>query len=288
WVIFQLIRSKDVVLASGKFPLWLVAFSSLFFNKKFIAVIHGSEVNFQTAMLRRSINWSLKRFSNVIAVSNFTKGLVDHLNLKSVEVIPNGFNTSDWSKGTNHKRNLEGHPKLITVGNVTQRKGQLNVIRQLPEVLKIYPELHYHMVGLPTEKDEFLKHAQYLKVEDHISFHGRVKHEDLRDFLTASDIFVMLSSPTSSGDVEGFGIAVLEANYLGLPAIGALGCGIEDAIDDYSSGILIEHDDTGQFLNAINAIIGNKTKFSNNAIDWAERHGWGKIIKKYIDVIETE
>ena len=59
------------------------------------------------------------------------------------------------------------------------------------------------------------------------------------------------SSPTATGDVEGFGIAILEANALGIPAIGALGCGIEDAIENYSSGILINYLDTEAFKNAL-------------------------------------
>ena len=38
-----------------------------------------------------------------------------------------------------------------------------------------------------------------------------------------SDIFIMMSEMTESGDVEGFGIAIIEANSLGLPSIGTLG-----------------------------------------------------------------
>ena len=52
---------------------------------------------------------------------------------------------------------------------------------------------------------------------------------------------------TDKGEGEGFGIALLEANALGIPTIGALGSGIEDAIADGVSGKLIENADIEGF-----------------------------------------
>ena len=37
------------------------------------------------------------------------------------------------------------------------------------------------------------------------------------DVIYNSNIFIMLSDNLESGDVEGFSIAILEANYFGLP-----------------------------------------------------------------------
>ena len=56
-----------------------------------------------------------------------------------------------------------------------------------------------------------------------------------------SEIFIMMSEMTESGDVEGFGIAIIEANSLGLPSIGTLGSGIEDAIENNFSGVLVNN-----------------------------------------------
>ena len=286
-ILFKLIKSSDVIIASGKFSLWIVAFSSLFYEKRFIAIIHGSEVNFSQNLLKASINWSLKRFSKVIAVSNFTKSLVSHLNLKNIVVIPNGFDTSKWISEGTHPLNLKGQPKLITVGNVTERKGQLNVIKLLPELIRIYPEIHYHCVGIPTQKEEFLKNASLLKVENYITFHGKVTDKYLQELLQSSDVFVMLSSKTDTGDVEGFGIALIEANALGLPAIGAIGCGIEDAISDKKSGILVPYHDETSFLKALNDILTNYEMYKNEAKYWARLHTWDIIIKQYIKEIKN-
>lgn len=284
--LMTLMGSFDVVIASGKFSLWNVAFCNLFRKKKIIAVIHGTEVNFKNSYLKKSVERSLKRFDHIIAVSNYTKLLITHLNLK-VTVIPNGYDSSKWNKNAEPLQGFSGHPKLITVGNVTSRKGQLNVISHLP-ILKIkYPNIHYHCIGLPSEAKDFLRKAKTLGVEAHVTFHGRVDDGMMQEMLMASDIFVMLSSETHTGDVEGFGIAVIEANALGVPAIGASGSGLEDAIDGGITGFLVNPKDTEDFIKKIDYILNDYDVFSQMSIEWAFKHQWNNIIKMYLKTIHS-
>jgi len=194
---FKYIKKASHCIATGKFSLWNVAFCSLFYKRNTMAVIHGTEVNFKSAIIKKSINASLKRFPTIVAVSNYTKDLVSHLN-KTVAVIPNGITVSQW-KNTSGEITLKGKPVLTTVGRVSARKGQLNVIKHLPELIKHYPDLHYHCVGLLGEAEEFTKVAKSLNVESYITFHGSVDDITLKQNLEATDIFVMLSSESNTG-----------------------------------------------------------------------------------------
>ena len=281
--IFRTVRKNEVIIASGKFSLWFVALATFFFKKKYIAVIHGFEVNFKKAYLKKSIDTSLKRFDKVIAVSNYTKSLVNYLHLKKIEVIPNGFQEFD----RNHviSKNLDGYPSLITVGSVTDRKGQKNIIRALPELLKEFPKLCYHIVGKPNQKESVLMLAKSLNVERHIFFHGAVTDQRKHELLKGATIFVMLSEQTETGDVEGFGIALIEANSLGIPSIGSKNCGIEDAIKNYSSGILIDKNSAIEFGKAIEIILNDYESYQRSSKIWASNFTWDLIIKKYIKTI---
>lgn len=283
--LFSLVTSVDVVIASGKFSMWIVALGSLLSKRKYIAVIHGSEVNFKNKLLKKSIEHALTRFDVIIAVSNFTKSLIHHLNLP-VTVIPNGYDKHKWRKGITPETAHNGHPCLVSVGNVTARKGQLNVILQMPNLKLKYPEIHYHCIGLPTEANAFKQKAQELSVEDCVTFHGRLEDFKMQSLLMASDIFVMLSEETHTGDVEGFGIAVIEANALGLPAIGAAGSGLDDAIVDGVTGYLIASSDGVAFQNAIDTLLSAPDVFGNSAKKWAEEHQWNRIITHYLAVID--
>ena len=106
------------------------------------------------------------------------------------------------------------------------------------------------------------------------------------ELLQQADVFVMLSETTKSGDAEGFGIAILEANAIGIPAIGSLGCGIEDAIDNGVSGKLINPKDPNEFADALEEILNNYETYSQNAITWSQDFKWDKVIKLYLDILK--
>ena len=280
---FSLLRHNELIICSGKFSLWLGAFLTFFSKNKFIAIIHGSEVRLPNIILRKLTDHSLKRFDKVIAVSNYTKSLVSHLSLKKIEVVPNGF---EIQLPVIVETKNEPVPVLITVGNVTQRKGQQNIIDALPILLKKYPDLKYHIVGIPTDRDRLEKLALNLGVEEAVVFFGKVSEKEKIELLQQADVFVMLSETTKSGDAEGFGIAILEANAIGIPAIGSLGCGIEDAIDNGVSGKLINPKDPNEFADALDEILNNYETYSQNAITWSQDFKWDKVIKLYLDILK--
>ncbi len=277
---FKYAYQNEIIIASGKFSLWIVALTSFFLKKKYIAIIHGTEVNFKNKILKKSIDFSLTRFDKIIAVSNFTKSLVNDLNLRNIEVICNGFEINNNDIPAVMK--LKGFPNLITVGSVSDRKGQQNVIKAIPYLLKKYPKLHYHIVGTPLEKNKFLKIAEDLQISEYLTFYGKLEEQEKINLLKASDIFIMLSENTKTGDVEGFGIALLEANSLGIPTIGSTGCGIEDAISNYTSGILVKNNDFEKISLAVDEIIKNYDTYQIASNEWAHNFTWETIIKKYI------
>lgn len=279
-------KKADYVIATGKFSLWNVAFCSFFFTRKTMAVIHGTEVNFQSAGLKRAIDMSLKRFDLIVAVSEYTKRLVAHIE-REVIVIPNGINLSAWQAKNSNKASLNGQPVLTTVGRVSTRKGQLQVIKLLPELTMLYPNIHYHCIGIPTEANDFMHQARALGVDTKVTFHGAVDDIRLKAVLLASDVFVMLSTESNTGDVEGFGIAILEANALGIPAIGSNNCGIEDAILDEKSGLLVSNGDIAEFKSALKSIMEHPDQYKAGAIKWANRHSWDDIVARYIKEIES-
>lgn len=281
---FKAIKSSDVVIATGKFSLWNVALCNLYFKRKSIAIIHGTEVNFKAPLLKKLVDLSLQKFKNIIAVSEYTKTLVKHLN-QDVKVIPNGINITEWKPNGKLTSDLMGNPKITTVGRVSNRKGQLQVIKHLPELVKQWPNIHYHCVGIPQDADKFLEVAKSLAVDKHISFHGSLPQEHLVGVLQQTDVFIMLSSESNDGDVEGFGIAILEANALSVPAIGAKGCGIEDAIKSNETGQLVQADNAEEFVNAMDTILKHTTYYKTNALKWAQDHDWSIIVNRYLKEI---
>ncbi|MEZ4854630.1 glycosyltransferase family 4 protein [Flavobacterium sp.] len=280
---FSLIKRNDVVISSGKFSLWLGAFLKLFFkNKKYIAVLHGSELKAGNHIVQKLTKWSLSKYDNLIAVSNFTKeyALQVNPNLK-IDVINNGIEINTIAE----KRTISNEINLVTVGNVTYRKGQQNVIKALPLLKEYFPSIHYHCIGIPTEKSDFLELAKELNVEHNVTFHGKLEDDDKMQLLREGTIFIMLSDIVKN-DFEGFGIAILEANSVGLPAIGSNNSGIVDAINNHFSGFLVNPHNKEEILKAVHSILNDYANFSENAISWAYQFDWKKVIEKYVKIIE--
>jgi len=279
-------REISLVIASGRFSMWLAIFGLRNRRLKKVAMAHGSEINSKNVLIKQLTNTALERFDVVIPVSHYTKSLISHLYLKRVQVIPNGIDMESLQPALELIA-LKGSPRLVTVGTLSERKGQANVIEKLPSLLAKFPNIHYHMIGIPLEKEYLKKLAKSLKVTQYISFHGVLSTSRMLNVLKTCDIFTMLSNKTNLGDVEGFGIALLEANCMGLPTIGSKGCGIEDAIDNFRSGVLVNPKDVNEFLAAIEELQSNKKMYKENTIDWARKHSWELIIKRYIAVIKS-
>ncbi len=281
---FSVIKNRHIVIASGKFSLWSGAFLNLFFPKKrYLAVLHGTELKAGGKLSQLMTKWSLKRFDKLIAVSRFTKNEALKIHPKlTVEVINNGI---EFKKATQLPPKPEGL-NLITVGQVNTRKGQQNVIKALPLLKEAFPNVHYHCVGIPTMQAEFTQLAMQLHVIENITFHGAVSENRKNDLLQKSTLFIMLSEKAGN-DFEGFGIAILEANAFGLPAIGTLNSGIADAINDGYSGKLVDPHQPKEIVDAIKELLAYQDKYASNAEEWAALFDWNIAIKKYIEVIES-
>src|SRR5690606_1812969 len=143
-----------------------------------------------------------------------------------ITVINNGIVLERYPSGI---KSFEATINLITVGNLTLRKGQQHVIKTLPLLLNKFPNIHYHCVGIPTGEEKLRTLAAALGVTHAVTFHGAVLEDEKIMLLQKNTVFIMLSEKIGN-DFEGFGIAIIEANALALPAIGSKNSGIEDAI----------------------------------------------------------
>lgn len=275
----------SAIFLSGKSALWLGIVLKLFLRKgtNLYAFVHGSEVKPSAFISRHVTYMALRNVANLICVSNFTKTLLPATiqELGSVLVLPNGLSLGLMPKSIPPLFPAiagRGSPRLLTVGKISQRKGQHRVVKALPYLRTLWPDIHYHIVGLDHNREALFELAKKIDVMDQLTIHGRLKSRDiLYSAYRSSDVFIMLSENQVNGDVEGFGIAILEANYFGIPAIGSRGCGIEDAIIDGLNGYLVDGDDPREIGEALKKCL-EEHSLKKGAGDWAREHDWDLLI----------
>ncbi len=265
WLLSRHFKTQpaDVLIASGERMVWLVALAARHRRMPWIAIGHGTE--FGSRGWERSLTrWAYQQASAVVCVSQFTARRLAAAGItpRLLRVIPNAadparFQVLPAEEASLFRKSMgfDGAFLLLTVGNVTERKGQHIVIRALLAVLKHLPNTHYLVAGLPTREDEFKRLARELGVADHVHFLGRIDRETLVRALNACDVFVMTSTTTQDGDCEGYGIAVGEAALCGKPAVVAADCGLAEAVVEGVTGFVVPPNDPQATSKAILALL---------------------------------
>ncbi|HEC21954.1 MAG TPA: glycosyltransferase family 1 protein [Chloroflexi bacterium] len=256
-------RQPDVILASGQRIVWLAALAARWRRVPWAAVGHGTEFGSGGTLDRVLTRWSFQQADRVICVSEFTLGLMLRAGIRprSQQVIANGADATRFTLWPAGKRQalrealgLGTAPVLLTVGNVTERKGQDIVIRALPRVLEAVPDVQYVIAGLPTQREAFEALAAELGVGEHVHFTGRVDSETLVGLMNICDLFIMTSRHVQ-GDVEGYGIAVVEAALCGKAAVVSANSGLVEAIVEGETGLSVPEGDPDATAEAICALL---------------------------------
>jgi len=209
---------------------------------------------------------TLKRADKIFPISEFTKKRIDELGVdhRNTIVIPPGVDLKMFENVENaeeilDRHNLRGKTVLLTVGRLVRRKGHDLVVEAMKVLAKRYDNLTYVIVGEGPEKDSLEAQVRSHSLMDKIIFAGFVSEEEVPKYYQICDIFVMpVRELTHQGDVEGFGIVFLEANACGKPVIGSRSGGVEDAVLDNGTGILIDPENREQLIEAISKLLENK------------------------------
>ncbi|NER83896.1 MAG: glycosyltransferase family 4 protein, partial [Leptolyngbya sp. SIO1D8] len=115
-------------------------------------------------------------------------------------------------------------------------KGVDVTIRALPEILQVFPDVKYLVIGRGDDQPRLAQLAQDMGVSDRVVFAGFVPDEALIDHYRLADAYVMPSK-------EGFGIVYLEAMACGVPTLSGNDDGSADPLQDSRVGWRVPHRD---------------------------------------------
>ena len=215
-------------------------------NIPLVAIAHGRDVTlpgiYQTFQVRRT----LCALDGVFPVSRATRAECEKRGMPShrIHVIPNGVKISRYISGTGGGQGLQ----LLSVGRLVKRKGfAWFVDRVMPELPS---HVQYRIVGTGPELSIIQEIVTAHGLEGRVHLLGRCSDQSLVHLYRESDLFIMPNLPVP-GDMEGFGVVMLESGASGTPAIAADLEGIRDVITDEVNGRLVPSGDVTAFKDAI-------------------------------------
>jgi glycosyltransferase involved in cell wall biosynthesis len=190
-----------------------------------------------------------KKANKVVAVTPSLRLTALRTNPKqSIEIIPNGIDTTIFSPSTNRK-NDDNNFRLITVSRLIKRKGIQYILKALSEIKD--DSISLTIIGEGNYEKELKKMNDDLGLSKTVVFLGYCKRESIPIYLQRSDVFILLSL------AEAFGNVIAEAMACSLPIISSNEGGIPDLVTS-ENGILVQPEDILQIKSAIILMKNNK------------------------------
>ncbi|MBM6382792.1 MAG: glycosyltransferase family 4 protein [Paenibacillus sp.] len=285
-IILKWRRKTSEIHFVNVFPVGVAGpFMKAFFGVKYFPYVHGLDVmGMVNSRLFPLLMIILKRSDKVIANSQYTKSKLIELGIHEhqIVVIPPGLNVSKLSgadesiEDVRDKYDLHGKKVMITVSRLVERKGHDVTLKAIRQVMKHIPNLKYLICGDGPYRGELERLVIKYGLDSLVVFTGGITDQELHQLYECSDIFIMPSRDIKEkGDVEGFGIVFLEANYYRLPVIAGNSGGIPDAVKDQVTGYLVDPMDDIEIANRIEELVLNEKlaeEMGNNGHDWVINH----------------
>jgi phosphatidylinositol alpha-1,6-mannosyltransferase len=254
--ISALIKAEGISVAAfgAAAPLGLLAHSMKRSGiVRIVALTHGHEVwwakVFPFNLLLRRIGTGV---DSLTYLGEYTRQMISRPLTQSaksamIKIAP-GIDTDHFSprNSDNLRQSLQLSQKkvIVCVARLVHRKGQDKLIDAMPSILESISNAHLLIVGQGPYQQKLVKRVKKLGLEESVTFVGRINYEKLPEYICAGDLFAMPSRSRFGGlEVEGLGIAYLEASACGLPVIAGSSGGAPDAVVDGKSGVVVNGTD---------------------------------------------
>jgi phosphatidylinositol alpha-1,6-mannosyltransferase len=256
--------------------------------------IHGLDIMIETLWLDRIIAFFARRLDRVFCVSNATKRECVRRGVPAEKcvVIFNGVDPGVFPLDRPRKElraglgrmlgvSLDHRKILVANGRLVKRKGVDWFVRSV--VPRLDRRCLFLVSGDGPERDAIRESISDCGLGDRVMLLGRTSDELLRLLYNTADYFIM-PNIHEPGNMEGFGLVVLEAASCGATVVASDIEGISDAVVNGVTGWLVPERDADAFARHIakaplpgRKVIGEVRK----------RFDWRVIAAQYIEALRN-
>ena len=272
------------------------------FQIPIVTTVHGLDITYPFSLYQQVVPRLVSQFCHIVCIS---KSALDACLERGIPasictVIPPGVEVHPDLPAKADARvklaqlvgqNLEANELLLTVGRLVPRKGVAAFVRRvLPTLSGKIPSLHYLVVGDGPDQQAIKEAVREQGLESRVHMFGRVGEEDLAFIYRAADVFVAPNVPYP-GDMEGFGLVVLEAAAMALPVVASDLEGLKDAIVPGQNGVLLPHDQPDRWIEELAALLTNvslREQIGEKARQYVATHqSWSAMADRYLALFEA-
>jgi glycosyltransferase involved in cell wall biosynthesis len=197
----------------------------------------------------------------VVTVSHYSSRKIVELygvDEAKVRVVPNGvdpekFKPTGFHEEVKRRYGFSGRQVVLFVGRLIPRKGLTFLVEAARDVNEEKGDTAFVIVGNGPLKRQLAKRLEEVNLSRNFFFFGDVKDTMLPDFYNCADVFAFPSIQ------EGQGIALLEAAASAKPVVAFKVGGVEEAVLNGESGLLVERGNHRKLGEAILKLLSNQS-----------------------------
>ena len=239
------------------------------FNRQFMGA-------FSRWLHRWSIRWIYSKYDKFVVLTN---GDREAWNTKNCITIPN-FATVKTSQGSRRSSHDKQHQIVLLARLMPQKRIDL-MIKVWAKIAKDFPDWHVKVLGDGLLRDELVKLAKELKVEDSFLMPGAVN--DVNAELESSDILCLTS------EYEGFGIVLIEAMMKHVPVMAFEYVGVHDIIDGGVDGYVVPFGDIDSYAAQLRRLMESpeeRQRLVGNALLSVRKFDKEHVMQQWVSLFE--
>lgn len=267
-------------------------------DRPIVVHTHGFEVGWaRTPALRALLARILRSAALVTVVSDYTRPYIERAGAPETQMLRTGVDLERFNPGIDptplRKRyGLDDRPVVACVSRLVPRKGQDQILKAMPAVLRAVPDAAALIVGGGSYQKALRQLAEEKGIERAVVFTGEVAEDELAAHYAAGDIFAMpCRSRYAKLEVEGLGLVYLEAQACARPAIAGDSGGAPEAVIDGETGLVVGGKDTDALADAIALLLGDRG-YARTMGEAGRRfveaeHDWSKVVARLASMLNA-
>jgi glycosyltransferase involved in cell wall biosynthesis len=182
--------------------------------------------------------------------------------------------------GDCHQSNI-----LLCVSGISARKNQFTIVKAIPQVVAVHPEVKFVFAGVVSEAAYFSSMQRFItenNLSPYVEFRGMVSRQEIYNLYSDARLFLF---PTTA---EAQGLVLAEAMAAGLPVIASTIEPITDMVSqEEGSAILVDPYDVDGMAAAIIRLLGDSSlrqSMAQRGGKLAHRFSHEHIVEQILDL----
>ena len=245
--------------------------------------VHGLDVTFAHPLYRRWLRGSFERLDAYVCISSAARDAAIAAGAPAVRtsVVGVGLTPPDDPAAPA----IREADRLLFVGRLVRRKGLEWFVRAvLPRLAERRAAIRLAVIGAGPERTAVESAAAAAGVADRIDWLGPLPDEAKWAWFRRATVCVM-PNVAVPGDLEGFGIAALEAAAAACPLVASDLEGLRDAVEHGEGGLLVPAQDVDAWVATVGSLLDDPRSaqaLGERARAWVRTHrDWEAVCDRY-------